>query len=73
MKHRTEKPIGYRILGKIIGKTDKAMKFKYYNHELWIPYKVLIKTPEYYCCPIWAIVSAIEYKTKNVRNYNELY
>jgi hypothetical protein len=57
-------PPGHRTLGKLEAQTDRAMRFTYYGHQVWIPKRAIVKTPQGYCAPAWAIDSSKEYQSQ---------
>lgn len=62
MKQRSERPFGYRILGNMLEKKGKAIRFEYYGWKLWLPSSAVIKVSNGpYCAPAWAIDSAKEH------------
>lgn len=67
VKRVNERPTGYRELGAVIRRTDKAILFDYYGHEVWIPKSALHKiVGGPYCSPSWAIESSKQFKPENL-------
>lgn len=59
IKVQAERPAGYRELGEIRQKTEKAVQVEYHSWLLWIPKKALVKVKNGpYTAPAWAIDSA---------------
>lgn len=56
----TERPSGYRVLGKVLDKTPKGVQVLYYQWVLWLPRRAVrrIRGKEIYLAPSWAIKTA---------------
>ena len=61
MKKAKEIPSGYRGLGVLVHETDKAGLFQYYEWQLWIPKKVLVRVEDNYFCPAPCVETAKQY------------
>lgn len=68
LKKRKDVPSGYRGLGVLLRETEKAAQFQYYEWELWIPKKVIVRVEDNYFCPAPCIESAKNYVlTKEIK------
>ena len=64
-----ERPPGYLGLGKILGKTPKAVLVTYHAWVLWLPRKAVrrLNGKETYFAPLWAIESAKNHSSAQLR------
>jgi hypothetical protein len=62
VKTVTDRPPGYRELGRVLERREKALRFEYYDWKIWIPKKSVVKVRRGpYCAPAWAIDSGKEH------------
>lgn len=65
MRTVADRPPGYRILGEVLERREKAWRFKYYGWELWIPKSAVVKVRKGpYTAPAWAIDTAKEFAAR---------